>query len=419
MRKVLIVDDDQLSIALYKELLPGSVYDVLSAKSGEEALEIAKADLPHLVVMDWILPKMDGLETAKIIKDEIKEHFIFMMMITGQRGNEAKVQSLEYFDDYMEKPLHPDVFVAKVNRAFKTINAFNELSLLYHQKRQLLTEKENLINQLQKERESLEQKVYLRTVELDQKNKILSERNEEILRDMEIASRLQNNLLPQHSPSYDRYKIYSQYHPMDHIGGDFFDFLEMRENKIGILLGDVSGHGIAAAFITSMVKNIVAANRFLLPNPKDFFKNLNEELLEKIYYHFVTAAYGVFDLEKSEMTFSSAGQVPPLFYKKETDEIIELKTEGTILGAVPNLEFNEQIIHLDSGDRILFFTDGIMEVFDCHKEQLGMERLKAAFRETKDLHGDEVFNHLIEVAKLHSDTGEFNDDVALVLVEVA
>ncbi len=430
MNKILIVDDEPKTISLYIDAISPLGYEILTAPSAEEAIDMAIREKPDLVIMDWILPVMDGISAAKVIKEKIKDQFVYILMSTSQEGQEAAIDSNYCFDDYMEKTDGIEVLKAKIKKGFRTINAFESQNLLYQEaykelkkvcdrRYQQLLEKESLIDKLNEDRQTLEAKINERVSEISEKNKLLSKKNHEFLKELEIAARLQHNLLPQNSPFTDRYHVSSRYIPTSYIGGDFYDFLQMRENKLGILLGDVSGHGIAAAFITSMIKTIVTNSRKHLAYPQSFFTNLNHNLFGRIYYHFVTASYAVFDLDRPSFVYSSAGHPPSFLYDKKKDEIVDLTAKGTILGAIDNLTFGEREIKLHSGDRLLFFTDGLLEVFDPNRDIFGIDRLREAYRESISMDGDKVFDFLINKVKAFSGREDFEDDVALVQVEVA
>ncbi len=429
MNKILIVDHEPTTVAIYTKIISPLGYELKVAHTAEQGIEIAIQEKPDLVIIDWKLPGMDGIRVAKIIKEQIKDRFVYILMSTDQEGQEATIDSIDYVDDYMKKTAIPQVLQAKIKKGFRTIQAYenqnslyqeayNELKRVCDKRYQLLLEKEFLIDQLNKERENLETKIHERVDEISEKNKLLSEKNHEFLKELEIAARLQHNLLPQNSPITDRYHVSSRYIPTAYIGGDFYDFLHMRENKLGVLLGDVSGHGISAAFITSMIKTIVTNSRKHLAYPQSFFTNLNHNLFGRIYYHFVTASYAVFDLENPSFVFSSAGHPPSFLYSKGKNEIIDLSAKGTILGAIDDITFGEREIKLHSGDRLLFFTDGLLEVFDPNRDIFGIDRLREAYKETCQMDGDKVFDYLIDTVKAYSGKDEFEDDVALVQVEV-
>ncbi len=421
MNKVLIISDDS-SITPYQKILNLQAYQIAETHRREDWLGKVIQKEPHLILIDNFFSKKESLSIAKTIREKVRNHFIYVMMIDGQATNGLESKYYEYLNDYIKKPVDEQVLKAKVEMGLEIAKSFGEIKLLYRQSfdeiRELLKQKEKLIQNLNHEKENLEQKVLERTKELNQQNEILIQQGEMILHDMKLAGKLQRNLLPQHSLQQDKYNIYSRYLPMDQIGGDFFDYITMREDKIAILLSDVSGHGITAAFITSMIKTIISNNRKYLDSPKNFFQNLNKSLIGNIYHHFVTAFYGVFDLENPSILFTSAGHPPPYLYIKEKNEVVELSTDGMILGITDDADYINKEISLNSGDCILMFTDGLFEVFDEKRDILGLDRLKDIFQESLKLEVKEILDHIIQKVRSFSPTNEVKDDIAIILLEV-
>ncbi len=418
MNKILIIEDDPFYTRLYHKILNANKYELLDAKNGEDGIYIALNERPHLILMDWFMPRVDGLTAASYIKSELKDCFIFMMMVTGQSGNASKILSLEFFDDYLEKPFDPGIFLAKVERGMRIVTYFKRIEMLYKHIKELSDEKQSLINEIEKGKTDLEKRVIERTNELDQKNQLLINQNEKIIQDIKIAGKLQHILVPQIPPALDNYEIFCRYMPMETIGGDFYDFISMRENKIAIILGDVSGHGIAAAFITSMVKSIIANNRKYLADPKIFLYNLNNSLVNKMFSNFITIFYMVLSLDGRLLWFASAGHPPPLVYRGDSGIIEELKAEGTIIGAIENMEYGEREFPIRSGDKILLYTDGLLEVFDENKKMFDFDQLKVNFKNLIELNGKDIINNLVNLAKDYSFNKAFDDDTTLILINV-
>ncbi|GMT48886.1 MAG: hypothetical protein IEMM0008_0425 [bacterium] len=422
MNKVLIIRDDKRSTLPYQKILSSHTYQIAETHRGEDWLGEVIQKKPHLILIDNLFSNKEGLFIAKTIKEKVKNHFIYVMMIDSQTANGHESKYYEYLNDYVKKPVDEQVLKARVEMGLKIAKSFDEIKLLYRQSydeiKELLSQKEKLIQNLNHAKENLEQKVLERTNELNQQNEILIRQSNLILHDMELAGKLQRNLLPQHSPHQKKYNIFSRYIPMDNIGGDFYDFITMRESKIAILLGDVSGHGITAAFITSMIKTIISNNRKYLSNPKNFFQYLNENLLGNIYHYFVTAFYGILDLENPSILFTSAGHPPPFLYIKRTGEIIDLETDGTVLGAIDNIDFENKETSLESGDRIFIFTDGLFEVFDEDRNIFGMDRLKELFKESIPLKGEQIIDFILQKVRSFSPDNQVKDDIAIVVIEV-
>ena len=167
--------------------------------------------------------------------------------------------------------------------------------------------------------EILEQTVKERTVELERERNNLKEKNESMERDLQMAKLIHGQLMPSKTPGDF---IHSFYKPMDMVGGDFYDFIHFRDpDKLGIFISDVSGHGLAAAFITSMVKTIILQSGEKKLNPADLLSFINEILYNQVGGNFVTAFYGIYDKKTRMLTFANAGHNPP--YVISPDDKVE------------------------------------------------------------------------------------------------
>lgn len=213
--------------------------------------------------------------------------------------------------------------------------------------------------------ESLERIVHERTLELEIERNNLKVRNEVMENDLKMAKHIHEQLMPVGTPADF---IFSLYKPMDMVGGDFYDFIKFRDNqKLGIFLSDVSGHGLAAAFITSMIKTIILQSGEKKLNPAELLKFINEILYDQIGGNFVTAFYGIYDSETRSFTFSNAGHNSP--YIITDGSIMQLQGHKTIPLAIMNNSYleaknklysNTEVI-LPAGSKMLLYTDGFTE----------------------------------------------------------
>lgn len=212
---------------------------------------------------------------------------------------------------------------------------------------------------------NLEIKVRMRTTELEHEKEMLRIRNSTIENELTIAKKIQKQIIPRHSPVDT---IYAFYKPMDKVGGDFYDFLKYRDtDKIGIFLSDVSGHGVPAAFITSMVKTSLLQAGTDREDPSKMLTSLNELLLNQTGGHFVTAFYGIFNPSTREFMFSNSGHNPPYIISQGTVTTLEgnksiplaiFNNASLVSGNKPRLN---STITLEKGSKILFYTDGLTE----------------------------------------------------------
>jgi phosphoserine phosphatase RsbU/P len=197
-----------------------------------------------------------------------------------------------------------------------------------------------------------------------------------IQKELEIARRIQSSILPQTVPALSGLDLAARYVPMSAVAGDFYDFLVVDEKRIGILVADVTGHGIPAALIASMLKVAFAGQAHHANDPARVLAGLNAALCGKFEEHFVTAAYLFVDLEDYLLRYSAAGH-PPLIMATHTDgNVREIEQNGLMLGLFPEATYSSVEIRIASGDRFLLYTDGVFEASNAAREEFGKLRCK-------------------------------------------
>jgi hypothetical protein len=197
-----------------------------------------------------------------------------------------------------------------------------------------------------------------------------------IHKELEIARRIQSSILPQTAPALSGLDLATRYAPMSAVAGDFYDFLLVDEKHLGVLIADVTGHGIPAALIASMLKVAFAGQASHAHDPARVLTGLNLALCGKFEEHFVTAAYLFVDLENRLLRYSAAGH-PPLMLATSTDGTVrEIEENGLMLGLFPEATYSSVEIRIASGDRCLLYTDGVFEATNTAREEFGKSRCK-------------------------------------------
>lgn len=198
---------------------------------------------------------------------------------------------------------------------------------------------------------------------------------ERIERDIEIARELQFQFLPQQLPVHSRFEIATLFNPAHEVGGDYYDFVELGSDRLGIVIADVSGKGIPAAFYMTMVKGIMQTQAHQEDTPADLLKQINRVVYKCTGSNiFITLFYAIIDAGQGTLTYSNAGHNPPLLIS-QNGCTRELDRGGMVLGVMPKPTYEEETITLSQGDRLLLFTDGVIETTDVLGEEFGTERL--------------------------------------------
>ncbi len=248
---------------------------------------------------------------------------------------------------------------------------------------------------------------------------VLRDRNHIIEKDLELAYTIQKSLLPSEYPLFENVKFASKYIPMDIVGGDFYDFIKISDKELGIFISDVSGHGVPAALITSMIKVAVSSvNKTTLKKPSKFFKIINETLFDKTATNFITAFYGIINTEYKTFKYSNAGHCAPIYYNVKENVTNKLETDGIVLGAFEGVEFEEKKIQISPGDKLLLYTDGLVETMDFNRNQYGIRGLQSfTDKFSKKPIGQFVHELYNDVCEWMPETANFEDDIVIIGID--
>jgi steroid delta-isomerase-like uncharacterized protein len=239
----------------------------------------------------------------------------------------------------------------------------------------------------------------------------ISER-ERIEQELQVARRIQHALLPKDVPILEGWEISPLYRPARQVGGDFYDFLELPNGYLGLVVGDATGKGVPAALVMSSARSMLRALAQASDSPGDVLRRANDPLVMDIPANmFVTCFYAILDPKSGRLLYANAGHDLP--YLWHSGECEELTARGMPLGLMPQMSYEENEIVLDAGEAALFYSDGLVEAHDPKGEMFGFPRLRALIAE----HGEEgsLVDFLLE--ELHSFTGEGweqEDDITLV-----
>ncbi len=238
--------------------------------------------------------------------------------------------------------------------------------------------------------------------------------------DQNSALQLMKKILPQGAPVISGIKIHSRYVPFSNIGGDFYRFIDAGENKIGILVIDVSGHGLSAALISVMANTIISSfPQTVLEKPGQFFTRMNRNLLGRLGGNFITATYVVINHVDRTIMYANAGHPSAMLYRNKEKQFKHLTASGPLLGVWEEPEFSVYQAEYHPGDRLLLFTDGLLEHYTGDQVTILDEKEFAGI--IYDKIGDnpeKLPETIIHTIMKYSGNTEFDDDVTLLLVEM-
>lgn len=372
--KILIVDDEPLNRQVLKNQLGSEGYETWEASSGKEVLSMMLEDerIPDLVILDVVMPIMNGYEVCSRLREKFNLQELPIILLTTKNKIQDAVVGLEAgANDYLSKPFD---------------------------KRELLTRVNNLL--------TLKKAVQEQT-------KYLSFQNE-----MKLAQSLQTSILPEIPPQLPGLHFAYDYTPMEQVGGDFFDFHIFDENRIGVVIADVSGHGVPAALVASMFKIACSIEWERSVGPSEFLARINKTLFGKTKKSFITASYIEFNIQERKLLHSRAGHPPMLFLDKNSEESYQSMPKGMMIGWFENATFQVEDLPLFGAKRVALYTDGIIEARNPLGELYSTERFIEILKKTKTWDTDKAMAYVREDVFAWTETGDLEDDLTLILIDI-
>ncbi len=239
---------------------------------------------------------------------------------------------------------------------------------------------------------------------------------ERMNQEMQVASRIQHALLPKSLPLIDGWRMAAYYQPARVVGGDFYDFLNFADGRLGIIIGDVTDKGIPAAMVMTLTRTLLRAVALEGASPSWVLSRVNDLLKPDMPARmFVTCLYAILDPQTGIICYANAGH--PVPYRRTKQGIAELRATGFPLGMLPGVSYVEEETSLEPGECIIFYSDGLIEAHNAERELFGFPRLQQLMAEKLD-DGDSLINRLL--SELKAFTGaqwEQEDDITLVGVK--
>ena len=346
LETILIIDDSPDIRLLLKSILQKRGYTILTAENGEKGIRQARTEPVALILLDIVMPGIDGFAVCETLKEDPVTGEIPILFLSAKSDAQDKVKGLRLGGaDYITKPFDKGEVLARVQTHLK----IRRLSM-----------------------------------ELAETNASLMEKNARMEEDLRAASEIQRSLLPQ-----DRHVVTGglqaawSFEPSDIVGGDLFNMFPLTGNRLGFYMLDVSGHGVSAALVAVSVaqalqpfSGIVARGEHweeVVP-PDEVLSALDGHFPMERFDKFFTIFYGVFDPVGKTLSYSSAGH-PPAFVLRRYGEVEYLDKGGTIIGLGGVLPFEGGVLSVEPGDKVVVYTDGLVEYEREDGEMLGQNRL--------------------------------------------
>ena len=243
--------------------------------------------------------------------------------------------------------------------------------------------------------------------------------------EMKVATAIQESLLPKKIPQIQGYDIAAYYRPSREVGGDYYDFIEIGEKTIGIVVADVSGKGIPASMVMTMTRSVMRFAAMRNESPARTLREVNHTISGDLREGtFVTALFVLLHVDKKELVVSSAGHNPLLWLKESTGECLPVKPKGIALGLdnkglIFDDVISEETLQLASGDKVFMYTDGIIEARNAEGEQFGKARLSDLLRRSRGYDSQTTMKMIVDAVSYHTGEAAQYDDITATLITVA
>ena len=274
--------------------------------------------------------------------------------------------------------------------------------------------------EIDEHRKNLELKVQERTEELEKVLNDLKIKDDQIQKQLDMASVIQRSILLTKIDDWNELKFSVKYNAMEKIGGDFYDVFQLKDNKIGVLIADVSGHGIPAALVTAMAKISFGNAGYQFDSPKRIFQEVNKNIIDHMKTQDYMTCFMVVIDDDYNITYSNASHQKAIIYRKETGTVELLDTNGLFIGALEEARdtYEEKTTKLNYGDRLILYTDGISEAQNSNREEYSNDRFEKSILANKDYNLDEFTEAILH--DVHAHIGEMGaiDDITLLIVEL-
>ena len=397
--RILIVDDAPLARSMSAVLLRKCGYEVLEAADGQQALEILSRETISLVISDWIMPHVSGVELCRKIRTTISDHYTYLILCTSKGEKADLIEGMDAgADDFLVKPISQEELLVRIRAGERVLH--------------------------------LERRLAERNRDLSNINIQLQNAYEQIKGDLKAASWMQMNLLP--TPSQMILNVTSEwrFRPSSYVAGDMFNIFPIGDHHVGFYLLDVSGHGVPAAMLSVALSLLLRSDstqeslirrhnsvtgRYDVVLPAEVIGNLNRCFQGKDDRYF-TITYGFVDSQRQELIFTQAGNPNPVLIQRGKDLTV-LGEGGSPVGLLPEAEYETLHTSFCPGDRLMLYSDGVIECANQQGDLFGEERLLNYLSATRT----EPLSPMLTGLELEMEQwrghDEFDDDVSLLALE--
>ncbi|HEY44109.1 MAG TPA: SpoIIE family protein phosphatase [Anaerolineae bacterium] len=385
--RILIVDDEPLNLDYLEQELEDLGYEVLSARNGQEALEFVEAEAPDMILLDIMMPMMDGFEVLSRLKAEQHWRDIPVVVISALSDMDNVVKGIELgAEDYLPKPFDPILLQARIRAG------------------------------LEKKRLRDLERLYLKALE----------------RELEIGREIQADFLPDEIPQPEGWEIATYFKAAREVAGDFYDVFRLPEGRVGLIVGDVCDKGVGAALYMALFRSLlrITSNMPAYTNSPEHrgvendrvsvLKNsieLTNRYICDVHRSamFASLFFGVLDPGSALLSYVNAGLEPPLILR-HGKMLSELMPTSPVVGCIEEMDFDVGETRLEPDDLLLLYTDGVTDAQNANGEAFERERILSLVEE-QTTSAVSLLNHIVSnVQAFIGETPQF-DDITLMAIQ--
>ena len=376
-KTILVVDDAPENLDVVKSLLSPS-YTVKAAVNGKMALKIVENRKPDLILLDIMMPEMDGYETCRRLKEVPSSQDIPVIFLTAKDQSVDEAKGFELgAADYIHKPFSPPILLARVATHLTLRQNMEDLEGAYA------------------------------TIKA-QKDRMEAELN--------IGRQIQMSMIPTNMPKRREFSLHAVLEPAHEVGGDFYDFFLVDDQHYCVCVGDVSDKGVPAALFMAVSRTVIRSKASGGLSPAIIFSSANNELnRDNEQSMFVTLFLAIINIESGRFVFCNGGHPPPIILRSG-GELARLRDRhGPFLGAMDGVQYSESENRLAQGDSLIIYTDGVTEAMNGERELFGDARLMSILAQDSKDGADGLVTRIVSAVRDFEGDAEQTDDTTILV----
>jgi sigma-B regulation protein RsbU (phosphoserine phosphatase) len=381
-RRLLLVEDSSTMRRMISTLLADEGYEVKTAVDGNDGLAKAREEpRPDLILTDFEMPDLDGAGLCRALKDDKELRTTPVLLLTTLGETHNRVTGLDAgADDYIQKPKSPD----EIKELFARIRAHLRIADLRG--------------------------------ELAERNRLLEAAQRKLNFELDLARRVQLGLMPRPPKPRGVLRVAVRYAPANQLGGDVYDFYRLENNRLGILVADVSGHGVNSAMLSGMVKTLAAPLSLAVLEPGELLAGLDvagEQFFPEGY--FCTGFYLIADEETGLVRYAGVGHPPAIVVGPNGSRLLQSNPGMLGIGMVDGTAGDSD--RLGPGESLIIYTDGLPDAMDPSDVLFGEDRLKTVLQSHHGAKADDILNAVDKAIEAHTAPGRPADDINIIVLQ--